>query len=154
MADHVWTHIKIGGAIYPEGVDALIKALVYDFRGYSETPDEAVTETIRNNGCLVFSGLCSGDPEITMAVCRARRLTYSFCFDSHAEWDSGGKYWSLGMATPEEFSCSAAFHPVMYLKEIRERLADGSLAQIEIWSGEKDFPALKLIEGATDDASS
>jgi hypothetical protein len=92
MADHVWTHIKIGGAIDPDGIDALIEPLFDDFHGYSETPDEAVTKTNRNNACFSFSGLCSGDPEITMADCRARGLTFSFCYDSHAEWDAGGKY--------------------------------------------------------------
>lgn len=158
MADHVWTSIKIGGEIDAAGVDALIEALFDDFHGYDATPDEAVKQAVGDNEYLVFNGLCAGDPEITVAACKARGLTYSFSFDSHAEWDAGGKYWTQGMAMPEDFSCSSAFHPVMYLKEIRERLADGSLAkhldQIEIWSGKKDFPALKLSEGATDDASS
>jgi hypothetical protein len=129
MADPVWTSIKIGGEIDPAGVDALIEALFDDFHGYDAKPDEAVKQSIGDAEHLVFSGQCAGDPEITVAVCKAHGLTYSFCFDSHAEWDAGGNYWTPGMAMPEEFSCSSAFRPVMYLKEIRERLADGSLAR-------------------------
>ncbi len=158
MANHVWTYITVGGTIDQQGADALIEALFDDFHGYDRTPDEVVRENIRNNEPLVFTGNCSGDPEITIAVCQARGLTYSFCFDSDAEWDAGGKYWTPGMAMPEEFSCTSAFHPVMHLKEIRERMADGTLAahleQIEIWSGNEGFPALKLLEEVTDDASS
>ncbi len=157
MANHVWTRIIVGGIVDPADVDALIEALFDDFHGYDETPDEAVREKLRNNEPLVFTGHCSGDPEITIAVCQARGLTYSFSFDSGPEWDAGGKYWTPGMAMPEEFSCTSAFHPVMHLKEIREHMVNGTLdayvEQIEIWSGNKGFPALKLFEGATSDAS-
>lgn len=158
MANHVWTYITVGGTIDPQGVDALIEALFDDFHGYDRTPDEVVRENIRNNEPLVFTGNCSGDPEITIAVCKARGLTYSVSFDSGPEWDAGGKYWTPGMAMPEEFSCTSSFRPVMHLKEIREHMVNGTLdaylEQIEIWSGDKSFPALKLLEEVTDDASS
>ncbi|PJR12795.1 hypothetical protein [Sinorhizobium meliloti] len=150
MADHVWTQITIGGELDREGIDALIEALFDDFHGYDQSPDEALLEAVRNSAQFMFQGQCSGDPDITVAVCKARGLTYSFCFDSHAEWDAGGKYWTPGMAMHEEFSCSSAFRPVICLKEIGERLADGSLARhledVHIWSGDKHFPALKLRE--------
>ncbi|MFA1677225.1 hypothetical protein ACDY97_32115 [Rhizobium mongolense] len=150
MAEHIWTQIMIGGPIDRKGVDALTEALFDDFHGYDAQPDDIAIEAIRNNAQFVFAGNCSGDPEITVAVCMARGLTYSFCFDSHPEWNAGGKYWTPGLATPEEFSCTSSFHPVVHLKEIRERLADGSLARhlddLEIWSGQKGFPGLMLRE--------
>ncbi|MFC0808965.1 hypothetical protein ACFHWW_26590 [Ensifer sp. P24N7] len=152
MADHVWTQITIGGELDREGVDALIEALFDDFHGYDASPDEVLLEAIRKSEHFVFQGQCSGDPEITVAACKARGLTYSFCYDSHAEWNAGGKYWTPGLATPEEFSCASSFHPVLHLKEIRERLADGSLAKhlddLEIWTGDKGFPTLTLREPA------
>lgn len=153
MANQIWTRIAIGGAVDPAGVDAIIEALFDDFFGYDTTPDEAVRATIRNNEPLIFTGNCTGDPEITIAVCQARGLTYTCSHDSGHDWDAGGLYWTPGMAQPEEFACSSSFRPVMHLKEIREKMAAGTLAahleDLEIWSGGKSFPALKLIEEVT-----
>lgn len=150
MSQDIWTSIEVGGSLPEQLRDDFETAFENDF-SEGDNPSDEIDEALQQGKKLSVSGFVNyGDPDEVTEFCREHDLPYSYtCEDGGGEWNACGTYWAPGMEKEANFDCADDGQPVLYVSEIRERLANGTLAEhldkVENYAG-KAIPPLTLAQ--------